>query len=382
MRSAARFASVGLLIALALTSCSVWKRIDRLPAASLLVEAQIRGAMRSARVPGLSAAVVTGGKVAWSGTFGVREAGASEKVDEHTVFEAASLGKPVFAYAVLRLASNGGIDLDRPLFSYWRYPDIAYDERTERITAAMVLSHTSGLENWRGDDELQLIDNPGDSFNYSGEAYLFLQKVVEQISGTDAESLVRKLVMEPFGMRDSFFRWRSMKGSDYAIGTDAAGNPVEKYRPAVTNVAGGFHTTADDYARFLTGVMRGEGLSAAVRARMTRPVVKLWIGKGADPDWVGWGLGFALQYSKGEGVSLWHWGDNEVFKSFMVAFPARGTAMVYLTNSFYGLAVRDRVVTAVAGGRYPAFTWMGYPQIGSASSAGSTGIAGRRLVFR
>jgi len=319
--------------------------------------------MEDAKVPGLSIAVVRGNRIVWSRPFGIRNVATGAPVDDRTVFEAASLGKPVFAYAVLRLASRGTIDLDRALFSYWAYPDIAGDPRVAQITAAMVLSHTSGMENWRGDDGLNLIADPGTSFSYSGEAYLFLQRVVERITGRGVAEVVRNEVLRPYGMTSSFFLWSRAAEADYAVGTDGAGNPVEKYKPSIANVAGGFHTTAGDYARFLIAVMQGRGLSDAVRKRMMKPAVKLSVGEGKDPDWVGWGLGFALQYSRGEGIALWHWGDNDIFKAYMVAFPEEKTAVVYLANSVNGLSIRNEIITDTIGGTHPAFSWVRYPQI-------------------
>lgn len=363
MKPSLLLASLGSLLIATLISCTFWPRIGALPASSLIVEHRIAAAMEAAKVPGLSVAVVRGSSVVWSHAFGIRNVATGAPVDDGTVFEAASLGKPVFAYTVLRLASRGIIQLDRPLFAYWVYPDIAGDERASRITAAMVLSHTSGIENWRGDDGLNLVADPGTSFNYSGEAFLFLQRVVERLTGRGIEEVVRKEVLEPYRMSRSFFLWNRESERDYAVGTDGAGNPVSKYKPTTANVAGGFHTTAGDYARFLIAAMQGRDLSPAIRKRMMKPAVKLSVGEGTDPDWVGWGLGFALQYSRGEGVALWHWGDNDVFKSYMVAFPAERTAIVYFADSVYGLSIRDEIVTAAVGGTHPAFSWVGYQQL-------------------
>ncbi len=356
-------AAVLTVVLLSLASCTFWARIDAPIANSASVESQIRRAMRVAKIPGLSIAVVQGNGVAWDRSFGVRDVESRAPVTDSTVFEAASLGKPVFAYAVLRLASEGKIDLDRPLARYWVYPDIAGDVRSARITAAMVLSHTSGLQNWREDAGLQFVADPGESFNYSGEAFLYLQRVVEKITGADVETVVRDKVLTPFGMRNSFFVWNKRAERDYAVGTDAAGDPVPKYKPTVANVAGGFHTTAADYGKFLAAVMQGKGLNRAISKRMMEPAVKLWIGKGEDPDYVGWGLGFALQYTHDEGIALWHWGDNDVFKAYMVAYPARKIAVVYFANSVFGMSIRDQTVTATIGGTHPAFQWVTYPQI-------------------
>lgn len=106
--------------------------------------------MRISDVPGLSIAVVQNGRVIWTGAFGTLNDSAKTPVDAGTIFEAASLSKPVFAYIVLRLAERGEFDLDRPLFEMLAYPRVAHAERYKRITARMVLSHGTGLPNWGG----------------------------------------------------------------------------------------------------------------------------------------------------------------------------------------------------------------------------------------
>ena len=142
---------------------------------------EIARLMRLATVPGMSIATVRGADVAVEG-FGVRLAGSESPVTGDTVFEAASLSKPVFAAIVMQLVSEGAIDLARPLAEYLPLPNPA-DERAKAITATHVLSHSSGWRNWRGGREVTLAADfqPGERFSYSGEGYFFLQRVVELV---------------------------------------------------------------------------------------------------------------------------------------------------------------------------------------------------------
>ncbi len=110
---------------------------------------ELPGLLEGAAVPGLVAAVVRDGGIDWLRGFGTTAVGSEQKVDQETVFAAASLTKPVFAYAVMKLADAGRIELDRPLAEYLAYQDIADDERARKITARMVLSHSTGFPNWR-----------------------------------------------------------------------------------------------------------------------------------------------------------------------------------------------------------------------------------------
>src|SRR5438874_13007875 len=125
--------------------------------------------MDSALIPGLARAIIDDGKTVWSGGFGMRDSHGSRVSANRTVFEAASLSKPVVAYAALRLVDAGRLDLDKPLLDYTAYPDFHGDPRGQLVTAKMVLSHTTGLQNERTrSDSLHFFFTPGARFQYSG----------------------------------------------------------------------------------------------------------------------------------------------------------------------------------------------------------------------
>ncbi len=116
------------------------------------LERDIPDLMKKDGVPGLSIAVIRGGKTAWLHGFGVKEVTTGEAVTGETVFEAASLSKPVFAYGVLKLVEQGKLGLDVPLTTYLPKPFMEGDERLAKITARIVLSHRTGFANWPGKD--------------------------------------------------------------------------------------------------------------------------------------------------------------------------------------------------------------------------------------
>jgi len=103
----------------------------------------------SASIPGMSITVIQNGTVEYSKNLGVKEQGKPDEISEHTVFEAASLTKPIAAYCAMKLVEEGKLELDKPLFEYLEYPDLGDDGRAKVITARMVLSHQTGLPNWR-----------------------------------------------------------------------------------------------------------------------------------------------------------------------------------------------------------------------------------------
>src|SRR4030095_6183209 len=89
-------------------------------------------------IPGVSLALIKDGKLVYHKTYGVRNTMTQQAVDAYTLFEAASITKPVFASAVQRLAERGVIDLNKPLYEYLPYKDIEQDERYKLITAKHV----------------------------------------------------------------------------------------------------------------------------------------------------------------------------------------------------------------------------------------------------
>jgi len=320
------------------------------------LERTLPALMDSGGIPGLAMAVVDNGRVRWARGFGVRGAPGSGAVDEHTVFEAASLSKPVLAYAALRLADRGVLELDRPLREYLPLPELAGDPRARGITARMVLSHTTGLQNERiGDAPLALAFAPGERFRYSGEGFVYLGRVLEAITGRPLETLMRREVLEPLRMKRSSFVWRDALAPNAATGHGGFGDVRTPTRPRAPRPPSSLHTTAHDYALFLAAMLRGSGLRPATRAAAFTPAVRV-------TDGIGWGLGWAVE-SGARGPLVWHHGDNSNtgFTSFAIADPARGAALVYLANSSTGLGVVEEVLRRAGGafaGPHPAVAWM------------------------
>ena len=178
-------------------------------------------------IPGVSLALIKDGKLVYHKTYGYSDLATGAKVDNNTLFEAASITKPVFSFAVQRLAERGVIDLDRPLHLYLPYEDIAYDERYKLITARHVLTHRTGFPNWRwmnADGKLNLRFTPGTDYNYSGEGFEYLKMVVEKITGKKVEQVLKEEVIEPMGLYHTFFfqqRFVEKNGSQRTLRQDA-----------------------------------------------------------------------------------------------------------------------------------------------------------------
>jgi CubicO group peptidase (beta-lactamase class C family) len=324
----------------------------------VLISAADVAALESARVaagiPGMTMAVLDDGEVAWSRGFGTRAANDRRPVDEHTVFEAASLSKPVVAYLALRLADAGRFDLDRPLLQYVPVPDLE-DPRAASITPRMILSHTTGLQNELiGNDRLALAFEPGERFRYSGEGFLLLQRALEAIGGQRLDVLTPDLVLTPLGMTRSGFVWHEDFALNAAVWHGESLARLTPSRPRVARASSSFDTTAHDYARFVRALIHREGVSREGFDEMLTARVRA--GDGVD-----WGLGWALEASPA-GRAAWHWGDNSNsgFTSFAWADLDRRRAVIYFADSTTGLSMVRPVLGLVTDGEHPVPAFMGH----------------------
>jgi len=311
-----------------------------------------------AGIPGLSLAVYRTGEPIWAQAFGVVNTDGSEQVRDDTVFEAASLSKPVFAYAAMRLVERGELDLDAPLAEIYLYDRLEHEPRYGQITPRMVMSHSTGLPNWGG-ERLELAFDPGTEFSYSGEGFVFLQRVVEKITGMDLNSFMQEEVFDPLGMGHSSYVWQDEYDDLAATGHDALGRPQQKGKPRRPNAAATLHTTASDYAKFLGALIEERGLEHSTFEMIFTPQVSA---PGDDDEFEGtvfWGLGWGLQVGDAE-TSFWHWGDNGPFKAYVLGYREAGVGLVYFANSDEGLTIGEAVLAIALEDSYPSFDWLDY----------------------
>ena len=355
----------------AATSESALKKPD--PATIAALQKRIPELLKESSVPGLSLALIRDGKTYWVHGFGVRDAKTGQAVTEDTIFEAASLSKPVFAYGVLKLVDQGRLDLDTPLTRYLPTAYIGGDPRLKKITARIVLSHRTGFPNWRGDgNPLTIHFPPGERFSYSGEGFVYLAKVVEQVTGKPLNEYMTEAVFQPLGMQSSSYVWRPDFDARTATGHDASGQRNEKQKPNEANAAASLHTTAGDYALFVEALLNGTGLKEKTLREMERPQIAVDAActnctERAPKELsksVFWGLGIGIQETM-PGESLWHWGDNGSFKCYVVAFPKQKIGVAMFMNGANGLSIASEVVSIAIGGEQPAFDWLKYDRYDS-----------------
>ncbi|MBQ0931873.1 serine hydrolase domain-containing protein [Ideonella alba] len=362
--------------------------------------------MQRAQVPAVSMAVLEGGELAWQHQQGLANAQTGQALAPQALFEAASLTKPVFAWLALQQASEGRLRLDEPLVDTLRPAWLDDHPWSARITARHVLCHTSGLPNWRREpmkETLRPAFEPGTRLSYSGEAFFWLQFVVEQRSGLSLPRLAQRALFEPAGLRDSDLAW-SEEVARRAVWGHAApqaaplvplprqmmreawlqalplarawGRPLADWRwddaqrafaalggsvpsaavawpgDLMSNAAASLRCTAADYARFLRVLMpmaRGPHLAPAWQRLHTEPQFE------TRPPWSAKTLGWNREQTA-IGPLLYHAGNNaNQFRAFALADVARGHALVVLTNGGGGDALCQAVVRAATGLALQAF---------------------------
>ncbi len=351
------------------------------------------------KVPGCSLALIRSGGVAWSGAWGLRSTRTGEPVDTSTVFEAASLTKPLFAATVMTLVQEGRLSLDQPIGDLLNEPyvdDPAVQAKLEALTPRLVLTHRTGLPNWRGANPLRFLHEPDTQWSYSGEGFVLLQIALETMTGRPLETLIHEQVLNPMGLLRTRLRWSGFESRNVAESHTFKGESRGKKPWLRASAPSSIHTTPSDYAYFMRLFLKenlNDGISpssttpsastdpspqlrqhlpiqtskrpaplppparildADTIAQMLAPQTDVDDPKVADR--IMWGLGWGLQRSA-DGRAFWHWGNNQGFKAFCIGYPDLGLGAVIFTNADYGWKVHREILPLVLGGDATALNW-------------------------
>jgi CubicO group peptidase (beta-lactamase class C family) len=303
-------------------------------------EVGIPGWLQETKMPAVSIAIVRDGRLAWQRAFGVKDTGTNEPVDVDSVFAACSDTKPVFAYGVVKLCEKGLLDLDTPLTKYTTRR-ITADPRIERITTRHVLNHTTGFPNWRQGQDLPIEFDPGSRNQYSGEGFVYLQSVVEEIMHKSFVDFMHDDVLKPLGMTSSRVAYE--EGTDYArrvvSNHDRSGrrhphNPVTPQKRAEDiaryGAAAALKTTPTDYATFLLEFLDPKPADAfrlnhASRAEMLRPQVK-------KTNTAQEGLAWEIEQIEGIPMLFGHAGSADGWYCFTSGCTQRRSGLMVMLN--------------------------------------------------
>jgi len=313
--------------------------------------------MKVYRVPGLSVAVINGYELEWEEGYGIRESGGTSPVTPETLFQAASISKPVAAATALYYVERGILGLDEDVNSRlrsWKIPENAWTKKG-KVTLRGLLSHTAGLTvhgfpGYAEGKELpslrQILDGVkpantppikvdieiGSSFRYAGGEYTVLQQLLIDVLGRPFPYIVRDAVLIKLDMSQSSYE-QPLPAA--LVGRAASGHrPDGSVLPGKWHIypemaAAGLWTTPTDLALFAREIMLAkEGKSDRILSQVIVELMLTSIKEGA-------GLGLFIK-GGGHDLQFSHSGGNEGFRCYMIAYPKRGQGAVIMTNSDLG----------------------------------------------
>jgi CubicO group peptidase (beta-lactamase class C family) len=302
--------------------------------------------LKESNVPAIGIGLIQDGKVKGAKVFGQLREGVP--TPDNTIFDVASLTKPIVAILTLRLVTQGEWDLDEPLSEYFVDPDLTNDPRQAKLTTRLVLTHETGLPNWRGNEpskKLSFSFEPGTDVKYSGEAFQYLRQALEHKFKMSLEDLSRSWVFEPFGMKDTRHFWdKSMDESRYAGRHDKDGKALELekwYEPHAANL---LLSTVGDYSRFAANVINGAGISEKLYSEMVFPQIPA-AKKAVSTNKKAFGFCWLVvsDLSNGE-YALVHSGKNPGDAAMVILLPKSKRGIVVLTNGENGDQVYKKVI--------------------------------------
>lgn len=345
------------------------------------IDADVARLMQAGRVPGLGLVLIDKGRIAYMKAYGFADKEAARALLPDTVMYGASLTKAAFAYLVMMLVDKGRVDLDRPvadylprpLSDYEPYRDLKGDPRWKAWTARMLLSHQAGLPNWRWiepDKKLRILFAPGSRDAYSGEGIQALQFVLEQGLAVDVGALMQTRVFDRFAMARTSMTWREDFRPNFAQGYDEKGEKLGHNMRKSVRAAGSMDTTLVDFAQFLAGVSRGEGLSPEVRSEMVKPQIAITAEHQFPTQFpfdtdvnraigLSYGLGWGLFESK-FGRAFFKEGHDDGTDNYALCLDEAGKCILLLSNSSNGEGIFLYLVDALLGEVGLPWEWEGF----------------------
>ncbi len=382
-----------LLLLIIFSNCSPQKRntIVRLDGTTITTDSltsKIKQLVKDAKVQGMAVAVFNNHQPVYQNVFGYKDFQKKTVLTDSTNIYGASLSKAVFSVLVMKLVEDRVIDLDTPLESYlpkkiyeyepqtrWHdnYSDLKTDSLYHKITARMCLAHTTGFANWRfyeSDRKLRVNHMPGSKYSYSGEGFVYLQVVLEKLTGKGLEALAQELVFKPLRMENSSYQWLPRFEQDFAYGHRKDGEPYQKDTDNEPRAGSTLETTSGDYVKFLTAVLTEELLSEASYHEIFSPQIRIHSAAHFGPNStttttkyeginLSCGLGWIyLDTPYGKAVSKGGHGDG--FQHYSILFPESGKGILIMTNSDNGESIYKALLEAGIADIYTPWEWANY----------------------
>jgi len=309
--------------------------------------------MKRYDIPGVTIALVKGGKTVWTEAYGYADISTGRKMTVDTPCRGESISKSITAWGVMKLVERGKVDLDTPVVEYidnWKFPESKFS--AEEITVRNLLTHSSGLPlgtigviydpeekipslRDKLSEQAVLDREPGRSFVYSNTGFNVLELLIENVTGRGFSEYMEEEIFLPLGMEKSSFTWSEGFDPPVPFGYDLGGNPIPVY-VYPDKASGGLFSTAEDIATFISagmtdfsdspdGVLSPESVKKLYSPN-TKPTG--FLGIGFDH----YGLGYLIE-ELGEVKAVAHGGQGTGWMTHFHAVPETGDGIVILTNS-------------------------------------------------
>ncbi len=296
------------------------------------------------QIPAVSLAIIKEGKIMYVKNYGVVSSISQEPITQESVFEAASITKPVFAYVVCRLAQKGVIDLDVSLHERFPFPELEKYPCYKDMTARDVLTHVSGLPNWGTD----MIGCPGEKYGYSGQGFEYLTKALAksftEVMDQRILAYLEEEVINPFEMSNTYFVESPML-KKLCVDGHLNNVPTDQIFPTSPEMAFGMHCNSKDIAKFAIMLLNRVGLNEDMAKNMftIQTVVSDAEKEFDSPYDQGYGLGLYIRNSP-KGKVFGHSGSNYDFKCLFEVYEDLKMGYVIMTNSDTG----DKLINQMA----------------------------------
>jgi CubicO group peptidase (beta-lactamase class C family) len=300
--------------------------------------------LKDNNIPTLGLGIIENGKLTEIKVYG--KLNDKTSASYNSLFNVASLTKPVTAITVLRLVGLGKWNLDEPLDKYFIDPDIAKDPRHKKLTTRLILSHQTGFPNWRwmnNDKKLRFEFDPGTKYQYSGEGFEYLRKALENKFHKSLEELAKEFVFQPLDMKDTSYIWYEKKYSERVVlGYDNSGNPYEIVKNKTPNAADDLVTSIEDYGKFLVAVLNNDLLTTKTAEEMKTKQIKTKKDKF-------FGLGFEIYDLGNNEIALSHGGSDKGVNTIVFLLPKTKKGLIIFTNVENGYKIYEPLVDHYLG---------------------------------
>lgn len=296
-------------------------------------------------IPAIGIGFIDQGKIVQTSVFGELEK--DVKAPKNTIWNVASLTKPITALIALKLIDSGKLGLDEALYKYYIDADISNDPRVKLLTPRIILSHQTGFINNRetySDSLLKFEFEPGTKYQYSGEGYDFLRKAIEHKFNTTIEELAFELIFEPLDMKNTSYVWQKKYAGRTAKWHTKNGETYPLKKQSKAHAADDLLTTLEDYMKFVSCIINGGGLSKELYLEMIKNQVRI-----KDSQYFGLGWWIDENINADNDFAILHGGDDIGVHTIVFILPKTKQGLVIFTNSDTGTEAYPQILINYLG---------------------------------